>query len=153
MLTGAEPRSGLGVPGPCKKKKKKFPLEQVEKILGPQYWTARPPCPILNYSPKSSSNILPSPALVLGLITLCTPIKTSWPTQVQTLKTKLHFLFISKIHPLTHGIPFFTSYSFLFFLSSLIHFHLHQYRCLPTSPKTLVLCTHSPKKIKNKKIK
>ena len=120
-----------------------------KKIWAPPILDSRHPLP-----PHAQfSTILSSPALVLGLITLCTPNKTNWPAQVQILKTKLHFLFISKIHPLTHGIPFFTSYSFLFFLSSLIHFHLHQYRCLPTSPKTPVLCTHSPKKIKNKKIK
>ena len=105
-----------------------------------------PPHPILKYSPKPSSNILPNPALVLGLITLCTPNKTSWPAQVQTLKTKLHFLFISKIHPLNPQNPFLYFLFFSFLLSSLIHFHLHWYHCLPTNPKTLVLCTHSPEK-------
>ena len=104
-----------------------------KKIWAPLILDSQPPCPIFNYSPKPSSNILPSPTLVLGLITLCTPNKTSWPAQVQTLKTKLHFLFISKIHPLTHGIPFFTSYSFV--LSSLIHFHFYWYRYLPISPQ------------------
>ena len=132
-------------PGPCKIFF--FHYSRLKKNQGPpNIGQLAPPCPILNYSLKSSSNILPSPALVLGLITLCTPNKTSQPAQVQTLKTKLHFLFISKFHPLTHGIPFFTSYSFV--LSSLIHFHLHQHRCLPTSPKTPVLCTHNSKKIK-----
>ena len=76
-----------------------------------------PPHPILKYSPKPSSNILPNPALVLGLITLCTPNKTSWSAQVQTLKTKLHFLFISKIHPLNPQNPFlyFLFFCFVFF--------------------------------------
>ena len=76
-----------------------------------------PPCPILNYSPKPSSNILPSPALVLGLITLCTPNKTSWPAQVQTQKTKLHFLFISKNPPTDPRNPFlyFLFFCFVFF--------------------------------------
>ena len=111
-----------------------FHQSRLKKNQGPpNIGQLAPPCPILNYSPKSNLNILLSPALVLGLITFCTPNKTSQPAQVQTLKTKLHFLFISKFHPLTHEIPFFTSYSFV--LSSLIHFHLHWYCCLPTNPQ------------------
>ena len=91
-------------PGPCKKK---FYQSRLKKNLGPpNIGQPAPPFPILNYSPKPSSNILPSPALVLGLITLCTPNKTSWPTQVQTLKPKLHFLFISKNPPTDPRNPF-----------------------------------------------
>ena len=76
-----------------------------------------PPCLILNYSPKPNSNILLSPALVLGLITLCTPNKTSWSAHVQILKTKLHFLFISKNPPTDPRNPFlyFLLFCFVFF--------------------------------------
>ena len=108
---GAEPRNGLGGPRPLQKNNNNNSI----KVGRKKNWA--PPCPILNYSPKPSSNILLSPALVLGLITLCTPNKTSWPAQVQTLKTKLHFLFISKNPPTDPRNPFlyFLFFCFVFF--------------------------------------
>ena len=119
--TGAEPRSGLvGL----------WPLQFIylfiyfsirvgrKKKLGPpNIGQPAPPCSIFNYSPKPSSNILPNPALVLGFITLCTSNKTSWPAQVQTLKVKLHFLFISKNPSTNPRNPFlyFLFFCFVFF--------------------------------------
>ena len=85
---------------------------QKKKLGPPNIGQLAPPWPTLNYSPKPSLNILPSPALVLGLITLCTPNKTSWPVQVRIQKTKFHFLFISKNPPTDPRNPFFY---FLFF--------------------------------------
>ena len=113
-----EPHSGLGGPWLLQKKKKKISIRVGrKKNWPPPILDNRPPCQILNYFPKPNSNILPSPALVLGLIILCTRNKTSWPAQVQTLKTKLYFLFISKNPPTDPRNPFlyFLFFCFVFF--------------------------------------
>ena len=92
-------------------KKKKNPLEYVEKIIGPpQYWTTAPPPPPPPHPYSHISTILPGPSFsfrpyVLQIEQKVGPLHLN--TQVQTLTTKFHFLSISKNPPTNPQNPLF----------------------------------------------
>ena len=94
------------------------------------------------------STILPGPSFsfrpyVLQIKQKVGPLTFKYSSPNTNNKISLSLHLIKPTHWPTESLLPFTSYSFV--LSSLIHFHLHWYRCLP-APKTPVLCPYSPKK-------
>ena len=119
--------------GPCQKKKKKNPLEYVEKIIRPSNvgHPAPPSYPYLHYSPSPSFSFRP---YVLQIKQKADPLHLN--TQVLTLTTKLLSLSLSlsqKTHPLTHGIP--NSLYLLFFCFVFFDTFPLALVPLPTSPQ------------------